>query len=168
MGRLFVVAIAVVLGGCAQWSTETRVEEGVFQALHVVDVLQTLAIANHSGCYNEVGDVYEIFSEHPSRTEVLEWGVGYAALHAGVTHLIETHTSTRWPQRVWQAITIVGTANSVRVNWEAGLRLDDATGPIHAKCDPPAAPPANPPAPTPNPWTPMPRTPHIHTTVART
>jgi hypothetical protein len=137
MRRIVVVAIGLTLTGCAQWSTETKVEEAVYQMVHVVDVLQTLAIANHYGCYQEEGDVHELYGAHPNRTQVLTWGVADSALHAGVTHLLENHTSTRWPQRVWQALTIGSVASVVHHNWELGLRLDWATGPIHAQCDAP-------------------------------
>lgn len=153
MRCLTFVAAALALTSCAQWSTETKVEEGAFQFVHAVDVAQTLATANHRGCYYEQGDVYELYGEHPSRTQVMAWGVGYAALHAGVTHLIERYESTRWPQRIWQAITIGATLDSVYHNWQIGLRFDYATGPNHDKCDPKADPaqPAEPPPPAASP-----------------
>ena len=122
--RIAILAPALLLAGCATWSTETKYSEGAWQALHAADVAQTLQIARNPDCFYEKDPVTSrLIGKHPSQGAVLAWGAGTAAAHAIVTHELEKHDAPRWVRRTWQAVTIGGKAQVVGANWSIGLRF---------------------------------------------
>jgi hypothetical protein len=110
------------LAACSatEWSTETKLEEGTWQALHVVDTVQTMEIARNPACYTEV-ELGPIIGYHPSTSRVAAWSASEIALHAGVTALMEDYDVPRWIRRGWQSAWIGSAANGVSVNFQAGL-----------------------------------------------
>lgn len=121
--RLLVTGAALLaLAGCSvtEWSTETKLEESSWQALHVVDTVQTMEIARNPACYNEV-ELGPIIGYHPSTGSVAAWSASEIVLHAGVTALMENYDAPRWVRRGWQSIWLGSAANGVAVNFRAGL-----------------------------------------------
>lgn len=119
---LVVVAfvLAVVLSGCA--TVNDNLELG-WQAEHVVDVLQTEHGAASDACYYE-GDpaTRAVIGMKPSRAAVAGWGVGFGALHYGVTRVLE-RWGMPWMATAWEAATIVDTAAVIGHNYQVGIRL---------------------------------------------
>ena len=121
--RQFCVGLlAVLLCGCEGWSRETIAWESAYQAIHAIDGLQTLEIARHPNCYEEVAGAHWLGS-HPSEGDVAVWWGTMAALHAGVTQaLVSNDASVGW-MRFWQLVTLIQPAYSVGKNWSIGLHV---------------------------------------------
>ena len=84
MKNLIAMLAIAICSGCAsaaRW-VEDNPEEAAWQALHVVDALQT-ANATHDGwCYSEVDPQTRlIIGERPERDRVYKWAVGNAVAH---------------------------------------------------------------------------------------
>lgn len=105
--------------GCTALGTH---EEQTWQALHAVDVVQTRHIVDDP-CFAEGNPVTRaLIGREPSARSVIVWGVGAAALHAGVTELLLDHdhpTAARW----WQYVTIGDAAATVGHNFYVGVRI---------------------------------------------
>ena len=140
-----IVCVATLLGGltgCAaldapgpsHGSRETQAEELTWQALHVVDTAQTLQIAAHPECYHEDQSAV-LLGRGPNAGQVALWSAASAALHAGLTALIEERDE-RWLQRTWQFLSIVPTALTVSHNFRLGLGLHSASPQSHGYCEP--------------------------------
>ena len=113
--------VIALLGGCASLDNMSRGEK-TWQALHVIDTLQTLNAANDP-CYRESnGLTASLIGEQPSSGEVLAWGVGSAILHAGVSHLLEKHEAPRWVQIGWDVISIGTVMHTIARNHTEGIR----------------------------------------------
>lgn len=98
-------------------------QELVWQALHAVDVAQTLEAARDE-CYKE--DAWltrRLIGEQPSDAQVLAWGVGSAVLHAWVSDTLIQRGAPTWVQMVWDLGTLGQTAYAVGSNYDTGIRL---------------------------------------------
>ena len=112
---------SVFSGGCE--SLNLSREEATWQALHAVDVAQTVSAANDP-CYIEDAWVtQQLIGEQPSTGEVLLWGAGMAVGHAVVTHLLETQGAPKWLQKTWSYATIGGTGLAIATNHNEGIRV---------------------------------------------
>lgn len=119
-----IMAAAVgVLGGCADLTTADRYGEAVFQTEHLVDVLQTLHGAGTDPCFSE-GDptTKALIGAHPGQAAVIVWGIGYGALHYGITEWLLDHDHDRIAA-VWQAASIIDTASVIHHNYSIGIRF---------------------------------------------
>lgn len=110
-------ALAFMLAGC---SSVPRAELA-WQALHAVDVAQTVQIAR-SDCFWEDDPITsKLIGEHPSTGEAIAWGVAWGGLHLGVTRMLEAWEAPRWAQVGWQALTIGNTLSAVKNNIDQGI-----------------------------------------------
>ncbi len=106
------------LGGCASLDRQ----ELTWQALHAVDVAQTLNAASDP-CYKE--DAWltsRLIGSQPNDAEVLAWGVGTAVLHAWISSALEERGAPVWVQRVWDLGTLGHTTYAVVSNHSEGVR----------------------------------------------
>jgi len=104
-----------LLSGCAPLSSETRVEEGVWQAVNVVDALQTVSIVGeHPDCFAEIGE-FGINGQHPDNAQIEAYHVAYGFIHYGVTWLLSLGDwrGQRWALRFWEGLTLVDTSVAV-------------------------------------------------------
>ncbi len=115
-----VVLLSVVLGGCSHIPRT----EYAWQSIHLVDVLQTLDGPARDPCYEEAdGLTRRLIGRQPSESDVIVWGIAIAAVHAGVTSMLERVDAPTWAKFGWQALTITNTAQAVRNNYSEGIRL---------------------------------------------
>ncbi|MFU8813711.1 MAG: hypothetical protein ACNA7W_00080 [Pseudomonadales bacterium] len=98
-------------------------QELAWQALHAVDVLQTLEAARDP-CYKEDAWLTQrLIGKQPSDAAVLAWGAGSAVFHAWVTHTLDQRGAPSWVQMVWDLGTLGQTAYAVGSNHRTGIRL---------------------------------------------
>jgi len=111
-----VILSAALLAGCASLSTETKIEEGVWQTLNVVDAVETYrGPVQQPSCFHEQG-TYGILPTHPTAAQLSGWTVGFGAVHFGVTALLEEHHANPWVTRLWEMVTITNTGIIVSNN----------------------------------------------------
>lgn len=106
------------LGGCASMDRQ----ELTWQAMHAVDVAQTLNAASDP-CYKE--DAWltsRLIGAQPSDGEVIAWGVGTAVFHAWVSRSLETRGAPVWVQMAWDLGTLGHTTYAVGTNHSEGVR----------------------------------------------
>lgn len=124
---LLIVISGCALSGCAElpshWSSESKIEEGVYQAVHVIDAGQTLYIASRPESWREAGSGNAIIGSHPNQTEVYEWWAATAYVHAFVASVMECDNAPVWMRRTWQVVTIVDAAAAVRHNHNVGIKV---------------------------------------------
>lgn len=108
-----------LIGGCASWSPETKVEEGAWLSLHVVDAIQTSRIAQTPGVI-ETESAWAIGRE-PSIASTAGYFAVAAALHFAVTDALVRYHANPWVIRAWEAVTIADSARCVVVNRSLGL-----------------------------------------------
>ena len=118
VGALLLFASGVKAG---DWSTETKVEEALYQTLHIVDASQTVYIAKHSDQFYEAESAWAI-GKHPSESRV----IGYMALdavgHAAITATLVGLNAPRWLTRTWGLLTIVDSGRCVGNNLRIGIK----------------------------------------------
>lgn len=100
------------------------VEELAFQAVHVADLQQTLAIKHHPHLYesSNVFDAGWAIGPHPSDRQVYAYMAAEAGLHAGVTVLFSRYASP-WLARVWEVVTISVDGATIAHNAKLGLQV---------------------------------------------
>lgn len=106
-----------------EFSKETTVEEAVWQAMNVVDTLQTIQIAKNPKCFQEVGQLGWFTGPHPSKTQVIEVSALFSVAHYGTTLLLENY-GPRWAQRVWQFGNFGYKGHTIIQNANYGIDLD--------------------------------------------
>jgi hypothetical protein len=108
-----------LLAGCQTMSNQ----EKTWQALHAVDVAQTLSAARDP-CYQENAWLTRrLIGRQPSDTAVLAWGVGTAAFHAWVSHELDARSAPTWLRMVWELGTLGQTAYAIGSNYDTGVRI---------------------------------------------
>jgi hypothetical protein len=97
--------------------------EGAFQLEHLADVVQTMHGAGTDPCFSE-GDptTKALIGSHPSQASIFAWGVGYGAVHYGITAWLLDHDHDRIAA-VWEAASIIDTAAVVDHNYSIGVRI---------------------------------------------
>jgi hypothetical protein len=116
--RVTVFAVlAWVSSGCAALREPNEV---AWQAMHVVDTLQTLQISRDSR-YREAESAW-LMGERPDETTVLAWSVGTALAHAGVTQLLLEYDYPKLA-KVWQFVTLNALCHTVEHNASIGIRI---------------------------------------------
>ncbi|MEQ9005182.1 MAG: hypothetical protein RIE74_16610 [Pseudomonadales bacterium] len=112
------LAVLGLLGGCQTMDNQ----ELAWQALHAVDVAQTLNAAGDP-CYREEAWLTKrLIGEQPNDAEVVAWGVATAVVHAWVSYNLEEHGAPRWLQKVWDLGTLGHTTYAIISNHDAGVR----------------------------------------------
>ena len=125
------------LGGCAGWSTETKIEEGAYQALSAADTVQSLSIAREPDRYVESSyPTAAVIGHHPSVAGEMAWGIGRGAFHYVITDALETHDAPRWVRRAWQVVNIGIEGNAVHRNWQLGLHFGHTVSTQPVSCEP--------------------------------
>ena len=110
----------ILLGGCQ--SLELSGEEVTWQALHAMDIAQTLSAADDP-CYEEDAWLTQkLIGKQPSDAQVLAWGIGTAVGHALVSHSLEAMNAPKWVQKAWGYGTLSYTGYTVANNYDNGVR----------------------------------------------
>jgi hypothetical protein len=115
------VAGLIMLGGCQ--SLEYSREEITWQALHAMDIAQTLSAADDP-CYEE--DAWltqQLIGKQPSDAEVMAWGIGTAVGHLAVANALDSWNAPNWLQKAWSYGTISYTGLTVASNYNEGVRM---------------------------------------------
>lgn len=119
-----VLLLVVILCRRAQaddWSTETKVEEVAYQALHALDASQTVYIAKHPNQFYEAESAWAI-GKHPSESVVIKYMAADAVAHAVVTTALVSLSAPRWLTRTWELVTIGDSARCVGNNFRIGIK----------------------------------------------
>lgn len=112
------VVSGLLAGGCQ--STDKR--EVAWQALHAIDVSQTLNAASDL-CYKEASWVTKrLIGEQPSDAGVIVWGIAMAVAHMWIANTLEERAAPKWVQAVWDLGTIGHTGYAVVNNHHNGVR----------------------------------------------
>lgn len=121
LARFFTIFPVAVLTGCAALQTP---EERAWQAVHLVDSMQTYRIAQDGGrCYRETDPLTsQLIGETPSRESVIAWSIGTSLAHAAVTEALLRAEQPR-AARIWNYITIGAVGEAVYHNWQIGIRI---------------------------------------------
>lgn len=111
MKALALIPLALCLGACADLSTETKVEETTWQALNVIDTVQTVQMQRQPLCYQETGE-FGINGRHPSEAAIVGFQAAMGLVHFGMTELFE-HTrdaqGAEWLTRTFEIASIATT-----------------------------------------------------------
>lgn len=124
--RVLPVVLVACLSGC---STLRQPEELTWQALRVVDVLQTMEF-RVDPCVEEAHSITRrIIGKEPTKEAVIMNGIGGAAIHLGVSHFLRE----RYPRSyaLWQTVSIFDTGSAVYGNHAIGIRIG---GPNRTRC----------------------------------
>jgi hypothetical protein len=113
--------IAMSSAHADDWTTETKVEEILYQSLHVVDSAQTVYIAGHPDQYFEKESAWAI-GRHPSEAYVIKFMATESAIHVAVTAALVTASAPRWLTRTWELLTIGDSAHCVFNNHSIGIQ----------------------------------------------
>lgn len=120
MKPLILAGICLGLSACATWSPETRVEEGTFDALQILDGLQTANIAHTPGMH-EAESAWEMGREPSARSAAAFMAAG-AVAHFAVTAWMCAHHAPAWAVRTWELTSIGWSAHDVGVNFALGIK----------------------------------------------
>jgi len=123
--KAIVLSLALLLSGCSHWSTETKVEEAVYQSLSAVDAAQTIQ-GLRQPCYSESNHV---LGSHPSPAEVVGFRALVGGIHFAVTSMLEDQDADLWVKRMWQGVFIFTEGRAVYMNWSLGATPVGATCP---------------------------------------
>jgi hypothetical protein len=125
-GVTLTLLIPWLLAGCETMSRR----EIAWQALHAVDVAQTLSAARDP-CYEEAAWLTRrLIGRQPSDAEVLVWGVGTAAFHAWVSHELHHREAPTWLRMVWDLGTLGQTVYAIGSNHDTGVRIVGDNRPV--------------------------------------
>ncbi len=109
----------VALSGCST----VPPAEYAWQAMHVIDVAQTLNGPAKDPCYIEVDPITRgLIGKNPSSEAVVLWGIGTGIAHIGVTHLLEKHDAPKWVRVSWHAVSLVTKGHTLISNHREGIR----------------------------------------------
>jgi hypothetical protein len=116
--RVMVLAlVAAKLAGCA--ALREPGELG-WQAMHVIDTMQTLQISKDPR-YKEVESAW-LIGEYPDQKTVFAWSVGLAVAHAGVTELL-INNDLPMLAKAWQYVTLSSLCHTVSNNAAIGIQI---------------------------------------------
>jgi hypothetical protein len=124
-----VLMLVGVMGGCQS----VNKQEMAWQALHAVDVSQTLNAASDP-CYREASWMTKrLIGSQPSDTDVMIWGIATSMAHMWISKTLEERNAPGWLQVVWDLGTIGHTGHAVVNNHRNGVRAwgDNVT---HDQC----------------------------------
>jgi hypothetical protein len=123
---ILIVGLTLFLSGCAGWTKEEKITQGIYTALHVADWMQTRAIADEPKRFYETNAV---LGRHPEQSAVDAYFTATLIGH----YLIADALPRRWtvpgtaytvnPRGIWQWFWIGVEANCVRHNHAIGVRV---------------------------------------------
>lgn len=124
--------LLILLSGCASIDRY----EMTWQTLHAIDVAQTVDAMNDDGdCYRESGSLTSLMiGTQPSERKIYTWGLASAAMHFGLTWLLNQTDINETVKSGIKIADIGYKASVVEGNHAAGVRLGGAN---HG-CEPPA------------------------------
>jgi len=108
-----------------KWNKQFAAEEVLFQALHVVDLGQTLDIKHHPDIQEtnmSNGGSSDVIGHHPNDAKVVGWMITEAMVHFVVTDYLIRSDAPKWMVHGWEAVTIGVQAGVVHNNFSLGLR----------------------------------------------
>jgi hypothetical protein len=123
-----IIIILLLIAGTVQaadkWTTQDKILETTWLAIHIIDYGTTLDTTNYGNRYREINP---ILGEHPSRDKIHIYMIGTAILHPIVTHYLPRKVKIfgyDFPARtVFQSVTIGMSGGCVVQNLSVGLRL---------------------------------------------
>lgn len=132
MARIMITALtALCLSACESMSPY----ENAWQAMHLVDVAQTIeGAASDPLCHSE-GDpiTRSLIGEHPHRDEVIAWGVGVSVAHYFLGRWLD---NSDWPDGVKHLVRSIDLGYkglTIGRNYDNGIRIFGDNAP----CAPP-------------------------------
>lgn len=121
--KALLLALVSLNYGCAQM-TEFQSTEAAWQVAHLVDIGQTVAIANNPDCYYErMTDTQALIGTHPSESDVYKWGIGVAVFHFFKMKLIDKFANDKVSVAV-RTFDLGYKTHTVVSNHRMGLRAD--------------------------------------------
>lgn len=115
---LIPLAALVWLGGCQSMGRE----ELTWQALHAIDVAQTLNAARDPCYQEEAWLTAQLIGAQPSDGEVIAWGLGTAVFHAWISNTLEHRGAPVWVRKLWELGTLGHTSYAIGTNHQEGVR----------------------------------------------
>jgi hypothetical protein len=133
MKYLTCALIFVLISGCSNLDEKNTLEY-TWQAMHVIDVLQTAnGIAGSNGCVKESDPLTRaLIGEHPNKNDVYVWGASIAVLH---------WFGMKWLDDKMPDSALVRVADNVLKfrtvghNHKQGIRVDGMTDELKTICD---------------------------------
>jgi hypothetical protein len=120
---LVLLIACLALGGCADLPQFNQGAEATFQAVNLVDIMQSVHGAASDSCYREVEPITRaLIGSQPSSTAVVVEGVGYGLVHYGITQWLTSHGHDHIAA-AWEVVTLGGSAYSVGHNYQIGIRI---------------------------------------------
>lgn len=119
MKILSCLLVTFLLGGCAAWPTETKIEETSFMTLHAIDGLQTANIRGTPHCY-EAESAWAMGRE-PSTGSTAAFFAVAAVAHFAVTDLLVNMHAKSWVIRAWELGSVAWDARDVANNAAIGI-----------------------------------------------
>lgn len=126
----------VCMVGCSSMQQFNEGSEVYWQALHVVDIAQTVQIAKNPHCHSEGNPwTQKLIGNNPRESEVYPWGIVSSVVHFFGMRLLD-----KWlddgdynvPLRLADNITKTSTVIN---NHQAGLRFDGLSNEEQVHCD---------------------------------
>lgn len=93
--------------------------EATWQAMHLVDGLQTLSIAKDPCFYEKDPITRRIIGRNPSEADVVIWWAGTAVAHAWVSRRLERRERL---YTIWQAVSLGSKGFTIGRNHSIGIR----------------------------------------------
>lgn len=118
MRAIAVSILVLALTGCMAFRDKREI---AWQSLHAVDALNTDTLRDDPCLYESHPLTRRLIGDEPSRASVIAWGVGGAALHAGVSEMLIRGDHPRLLS-IWQWVSIADSGISVAVGLERGAR----------------------------------------------
>jgi hypothetical protein len=119
--KTLIVLCAMLLTGCATLSRETIAYEATYQALHVIDTVQTLNIKSHRNGRLIGYESNPILGKSPSDGEIFTYMAAEAATHAMITFALDRAEAPMWLQRSWHIGSMAWNGRQVYLNYRMGL-----------------------------------------------
>jgi hypothetical protein len=117
--------ILVTPARAADWTTPEIAEESLFQAIHIVDLEQTLDIHRHNNLQEmgiDHGGCAWAIGHYPSESRIYGYMGAEAAAHLLVTHLLVRYGSP-WMVHAFERATISFNALVIDDNARLGLTV---------------------------------------------
>ncbi len=122
--RAAALCVTLAISGCASLTPEQRDLEIAYQAVHLIDGMQTEEVAASHHQYadgvREIGMAGAVLGHHPTELDALGWYAVDAGLHYGITYALRDSPRC---ERVWQSVSLGVAVVQVGRNFNAGLSI---------------------------------------------
>lgn len=140
MKIILAVLMVVSLAACESVQQINQNSEWAWQAMHVIDVAQTVAgPGHHPECHNE-GNFFtkNIIGEHPETDDILQWGLASGIVHWAVWKWIDRTDMSEVNKLGLRLADNAEKVGTIIRNNKAGVRIFgreksgcDLRGPLH-------------------------------------